>query len=157
MVLLKALRNPHLTSSVFMPKSSFEFSPLQIHFPFFLGFTGPVSSREGLGVGPSSFKILPRQSHRDVVPSLSIDLEESTNPGTPQPLRIRTEEHVCTLNRNPADFSIPDARNQYTICAKDLKLKKRNASKERSSSGNREGRKRQRVTKNGLRKESARK
>ncbi|KAL2544949.1 uncharacterized protein Fot_14182 [Forsythia ovata] len=109
-----------------------------------------ISSRESSGVGPSGSIILPQLSHRDVVPSMSIDLEDSTNPETPQPLRIRMEEHVCTLNQNPADFSIPDARN-------DLILIKRNASKERSSSGNVDGHKRQRVTKNALWKESARK
>ncbi|KAL2517822.1 Uncharacterized protein Adt_14069 [Abeliophyllum distichum] len=115
-----------------------------------------ISSPKSSGVGPSGSIIVPQISHRDVVPSMSIDLEDSTNPETPQPLRIRMEEHVCTLNQNPADFSIPDARNQYTICAKDLKLIKRNALKERSSSVNVEGHKRQRVTKNALWKESAR-
>ncbi|KAL8537198.1 hypothetical protein ACS0TY_012394 [Phlomoides rotata] len=45
---------------------------------------------------------------------------------------------VCTLNRNPADFSIPDARNEFTISAKDLKFRKRT---EKSRMVNIEGKK----------------
>ncbi|KAL7122069.1 hypothetical protein ACP275_01G022700 [Erythranthe tilingii] len=47
----------------------------------------------------------------------------------------------CTLNRNPADFSIPDVRNEFTLTAKDLKFRKRsNASKEKMRSSNLESR-----------------
>ncbi|CAA0821328.1 Protein EMBRYONIC FLOWER 1 [Striga hermonthica] len=38
---------------------------------------------------------------------------------------------ICTLNRNPADFSIPDSRNVFMISAKDLKPKRRISSKDR--------------------------
>ncbi|KAK6161844.1 hypothetical protein DH2020_001685 [Rehmannia glutinosa] len=64
---------------------------------------------------------------------------------------------VCTLNRNPADFSFPDARNEFTISAKDLKPRKRNVSKEKSRLVNGEGRKRQRMKKDATGKECSRK
>ncbi|KAL3650817.1 hypothetical protein CASFOL_007220 [Castilleja foliolosa] len=54
---------------------------------------------------------------------------------------------VCTLNRNPADFSFPDARNEFTISAKDLKPRKRNVSKEKLHLVNGEQRKKQRKKK----------
>ncbi|KAL1552423.1 hypothetical protein AAHA92_13221 [Salvia divinorum] len=51
----------------------------------------------------------------------------------------------CTLNRNPADFSIPQVGNEFTISAKDLKRRKKtNALKEQSRLGNADGRKRRR-------------
>lgn len=64
---------------------------------------------------------------------------------------------VCTLNRNPADFGIPDARNEFTLSAKDLRSRKKNASKEKSRMVNVEGRKRQRMRKDGSGKECSRK
>ncbi|KAL1532502.1 hypothetical protein AAHA92_32504 [Salvia divinorum] len=52
----------------------------------------------------------------------------------------------CTLNRNPADFSIPQVGNEFTISAKDLRpRKKTNGLKEKSRLGNVVGRKRQRM------------
>lgn len=54
----------------------------------------------------------------------------------------------CTLNRNPADFSTPNARNEYTISYKDLKPRKINyPRKEGSRPANVEGDKRQRMRK----------
>ncbi|KAG8382393.1 hypothetical protein BUALT_Bualt05G0072700 [Buddleja alternifolia] len=52
-----------------------------------------------------------------------------------RPVTTNSALGVCTLNRNPADFSIPDARNEYTLSARDLKSRKRNV----------DGRKRQRA------------
>ncbi|KAI3468226.1 hypothetical protein Pfo_024889 [Paulownia fortunei] len=74
-----------------------------------------------------------------------------------RPARSNSALGVCTLNRNPADFSIPDARNKFTLSAKDLKPRKRNASKEKSRSVNVEGRKRQRMRKDATGKECSRK
>ncbi|EYU20449.1 hypothetical protein MIMGU_mgv1a011653mg [Erythranthe guttata] len=54
-----------------------------------------------------------------------------------QPERSNLRLGPCTLNRNPADFSIPDAGNEFTLTAKDLKFRKRsNASKEKMRSLN---------------------
>ncbi|PIN23024.1 hypothetical protein CDL12_04246 [Handroanthus impetiginosus] len=74
-----------------------------------------------------------------------------------QPARSDAALGVCTLNRNPADFSIPEARNEFTLSAKDFKFRKRNGSKEKSRSANVEGRKRQRVRKDASMKETSRK
>lgn len=73
-----------------------------------------------------------------------------------QPSRGNVELEVCTLNRNPADFSIPDAKNEYTITARDLKLRKRKSLKERSRAVNLEGQKRGRVRKDASGKECSR-
>lgn len=64
--------------------------------------------------------------------------------GLTHPSRGNVELEVCTLNRNPADFSIPDAKNEYTICARDLKLRKKKSLKERSRAVNLERLKRAR-------------
>lgn len=74
-----------------------------------------------------------------------------------QPSRGNVELQVCTLNRNPADFSIPDAKNEYTITARDLKPRKRNSFKERSRAVNLEGPKRGRARKDASGRESSRK
>ncbi|XP_041989899.1 protein EMBRYONIC FLOWER 1-like [Salvia splendens] len=70
------------------------------------------------------------------------------NPLT-QPSRgnMEMEMEICSLNRNPADFSIPDAKNEYTISYKDLKAKKGNSLKQRSRGLNLEGLKRGRARK----------
>ncbi|KAL6547567.1 hypothetical protein OROHE_009272 [Orobanche hederae] len=73
-----------------------------------------------------------------------------------QPSRSDLNLEVCTLNRNPADFSIPDAKNEFTISDKDLKPKKRNSSKGRPRTANVESPKRQNVRKDSARKESLR-
>lgn len=35
--------------------------------------------------------------------------------------RGNVASNVCTLNRNPGDFSYPDEKHGFTLCAKDLK------------------------------------
>ncbi|KAL3645912.1 hypothetical protein CASFOL_011092 [Castilleja foliolosa] len=69
-----------------------------------------------------------------------------------QPSRSNLEVEICTLNQNPADFSFPDAKNEFMIDGEDLNPKKRNSLKKKSRAGNVEGCKRQRA-----RKESSRK
>ncbi|KAL0372131.1 UNVERIFIED_CONTAM: hypothetical protein Scaly_0894700 [Sesamum calycinum] len=88
--------------------------------------------------------------------SKAVNLEGPSNLVT-RPSRGNLSLGVCTLNRNPADFSIPDARNEYTISAKDLKSRRRNALKERSRLANMEGQKRQRARKDASGKEYPRK
>ncbi|KAL6536259.1 hypothetical protein OROGR_012831 [Orobanche gracilis] len=73
-----------------------------------------------------------------------------------QPSRIDLKLEVCMLNRNPADFSIPDAKNEFTISDKDLKPKKRNSSKGKSRTANVESPKKQKVRKDSAWKESSR-
>ncbi|KAH6790896.1 embryonic flower 1 [Perilla frutescens var. frutescens] len=74
-----------------------------------------------------------------------------------KPSKGSVEMEVCTLNRNPADFSIPDAKNEYTITARDLKARKRIYMKGRSRGVNLEGQKRGRVRKDASGKECTRK
>ncbi|XP_073129476.1 uncharacterized protein [Henckelia pumila] len=74
-----------------------------------------------------------------------------------QPSKNNPALSICILNRNPADFSIPDSRNEYTISAKDLKRRNLNSSKERSRTVNLENKKRPRVRKNGFAKENSKK
>ncbi|KAK4422276.1 protein EMBRYONIC FLOWER 1 [Sesamum alatum] len=88
--------------------------------------------------------------------SKAVNLEGPSNLVT-RPSRGNLSLGVCTLNRNPADFSIPDARNEFTISAKDLKSRRRNALKERSRLVNMEGQKRQRARKDASGKECPRK
>ncbi|XP_047939679.1 protein EMBRYONIC FLOWER 1-like [Salvia hispanica] len=68
------------------------------------------------------------------------------NPLT-RPSRRNVAMEICSINRNPADFSIPDAKNEYTISYKDLKAKKGNSLKQRSRGLNLEGLKRGRARK----------
>ncbi|KAL8113553.1 protein EMBRYONIC FLOWER 1 isoform X2 [Apium graveolens] len=44
--------------------------------------------------------------------------------GTIRPLRDISKEEVCNVNRNPADFTIPEAGNMYMIHGGDLKFNK---------------------------------
>lgn len=48
----------------------------------------------------------------------------------------------CTLNKNPADFSIPQVGNIFTLTGKELEPRRRNAFKEKSPAENIDGRKR---------------
>ncbi|XAR69303.1 hypothetical protein NMG60_11000839 [Bertholletia excelsa] len=77
----------------------------------------------------------------------NIDLEASHMDGTGCPARGISQNEVCTVNRNPADFSIPEAGNEYMIRGQDLKFGKKIGSSGRSGTINLDGRKRQRVTK----------
>ncbi|CAH9074224.1 unnamed protein product [Cuscuta europaea] len=63
--------------------------------------------------------------------------------GTFWPSKSIRESNICSLNQNPADFSIPEAGNVYTISWKDLKFGKKSFSRAVST----EIRKRPRVTK----------
>ncbi|XP_075508298.1 uncharacterized protein LOC142545183 [Primulina tabacum] len=74
-----------------------------------------------------------------------------------QPSKNNPALSICILNKNPADFSIPDSSNKYTISAKDLKRRNMNASKEKSRTVNLENKKRARVRKNGFAKENSKK
>ncbi|KAL6501971.1 hypothetical protein OROGR_027104 [Orobanche gracilis] len=62
-----------------------------------------------------------------------------------RPARSELALGVCTLNRNPADFSIPGARNEFTISAKHLKPRNRNDPNKKSRMVYWEGSKRQKI------------
>lgn len=45
--------------------------------------------------------------------------------GTLHPSQKDSEVQVCTVNKNPADFTVPEAGNRYMIGRRDLKFEKR--------------------------------
>ncbi|KAM7276971.1 hypothetical protein ACFE04_018837 [Oxalis oulophora] len=53
---------------------------------------------------------------------------------------------LCTINRNPADFSIPEAGNEFMIAGEDLKLRKPMYSENRAGSVRLDGAKRKKKT-----------
>ncbi|KAH6835841.1 embryonic flower 1 [Perilla frutescens var. hirtella] len=105
---------------------------------------GAYSSGESSKRPTSNLRVQVPQELRNPKTTLldgSSDLEK-------QPARSNGALGDCTLNRNPADFSIPEVGNRFTLCAKDLKPRRRNALKEKSRAGNVDGRKRQIMRKN---------
>lgn len=63
---------------------------------------------------PKALKIT--ENHKDVGPCQMH--------GTIRPLRDISKEEVCSVNENPADFTIPEAGNKYMIRGGDLKFSK---------------------------------
>lgn len=113
---------------------------------------GPKSQKSGStsGVLRTSCQSNPVQNKQKgiIYPSNTnfMDLEANYMTGTVYPMRGISKE-ICTLNRNPADFSIPETGNVYMISGKDLKFGKKGYSKGGSGLNTGDGRKRQRVTK----------
>lgn len=72
-------------------------------------------------IGVSTSAVFPPKCH-------TVDKceEHSMNTtGSVCPLRYSSEMEICTINRNPAEFSIPQVGNVYTIRGNDLKFGKR--------------------------------
>lgn len=110
---------------------------------------GPSSSRgkdKQKARHPSDSILFPPK-HYTLAGSRRFNLEGRGTYEGVRPVRSVSSEGECTMNQNPADFSIPEAGNIYTICARDLKFRKRNASREKRPSVKVNGVKRQRVTK----------
>ncbi|XP_071920092.1 uncharacterized protein [Coffea arabica] len=120
-------------------------------------------SGSGTGFGPSSSRgkdkqtatlhasdsIVHPQKHHRLEGPRRFNLEASGITGGVGRANGVSSEGECGWNRNPADFSLPVAGNEYTICARDLKFRKRNASREKRSSVKANGAKRQRKAKSG--------
>ncbi|XP_028781289.1 protein EMBRYONIC FLOWER 1 [Neltuma alba] len=51
--------------------------------------------------------------------------------GTSVPVRNSSGSNTCSINRNPADFTVPDARNVYMIKGEDLKFEEASTSRNR--------------------------
>ncbi|KAL3633473.1 hypothetical protein CASFOL_022235 [Castilleja foliolosa] len=142
-------KNDNQQNDLFVSSSFFTQSDRSKDFPTFLNgvLYSSDSSKKYFSQGQ-----MPQQKGN----SKAINVAGPSNMAT-QPSRSNLNLEVCTLNRNPADFSIPDAKNEFMISAKDLKLKKRNSSKDKSGARNVEGPKRQRVKKDLSRKDNSRK
>ncbi|XP_051119383.1 protein EMBRYONIC FLOWER 1 [Andrographis paniculata] len=108
----------------------------------------PASLYNGVGF-PGGVESLKKPHPRGQVSSQ--EPVQSKSPyfgGAIPPSRETLSMGVCALNRNPADFTVPEAGNEYMISAKDLKARKRsNALKERVQHANVDGQKRQRARK----------
>ena len=74
-------------------------------------------------LGSSGSMGFPLQS-RALEKSTELKLETPNYTGTFRPLKSRPESLTCTINRNPADFSSPEAGNEYMIKGEDLKVRK---------------------------------
>ncbi|TXG62026.1 hypothetical protein EZV62_013389 [Acer yangbiense] len=59
-------------------------------------------------------------------------LEALNNTSTIWPLKSSSKTEICTVNRNPADFSTPGAGNGFMIKGEDLKFRKPSFSEKRS-------------------------
>ncbi|XP_031102742.1 protein EMBRYONIC FLOWER 1 isoform X1 [Ipomoea triloba] len=95
--------------------------------------------------GPTSF---PLQDHILEHRPKNFELGRGSIPVTAWPMKSTVESNTCSLNQNPAEFTDPEAWNMFTISGKDLKIGKKNSSRERSyAAANVDGRKRQRNTK----------
>ncbi|KAL4029563.1 hypothetical protein IC575_007782 [Cucumis melo] len=68
--------------------------------------------------------------------------------------KVSSEFGICRINKNPAEFSIPEAGNVYMIGAEDLQFSKR-ISENTSDLNNMDGRKRKRNTKHAVVKQHA--
>ncbi|KGN60329.1 protein EMBRYONIC FLOWER 1 isoform X2 [Cucumis sativus] len=68
--------------------------------------------------------------------------------------KVSSEFGICMINKNPAEFSIPEAGNKYMIGAEDLQFSKR-ISENTSDLNNMDGRKRKRNTKHAVVKQPA--
>ncbi|GFS44911.1 embryonic flower 1 [Actinidia rufa] len=108
----------------------------------------PIQDKKTGIMGASNAKVLPLQRYTIEDSTTCIDLEAYSMNGTVFPARSVSKNEVCSLNRNPADFSIPETGNPYMISGKDLKFGKKASSRGRPAGLiNMDGRKRQRATK----------
>ncbi|XP_070012656.1 protein EMBRYONIC FLOWER 1-like [Nicotiana sylvestris] len=82
--------------------------------------------------GTSSSRVLPLQDHNA---SKFFDLEGMSNARAILPVN---ESNICSLNRNPAEFSIPEEGNPFTRSVKDPRIGKKR--KQRRITKEKEGR-----------------
>ncbi|KAJ8552134.1 hypothetical protein K7X08_028577 [Anisodus acutangulus] len=78
--------------------------------------------------GTSSSPVLPLQDHNA---SKFFDLEGHST-ARAVPIKSNCESYICSLNRNPAEFSVPEEGNPFTRTIKDPRIGKKSSSRERS-------------------------
>uniref|UniRef100_A0A5B6ZV77 Uncharacterized protein n=1 Tax=Davidia involucrata TaxID=16924 RepID=A0A5B6ZV77_DAVIN len=117
--------------------------------------SNPVQDKQKGFLGASDSVRFPLQCRTIEDSTKHIDLEARGVNGTIWSMKSISKIDICSVNRNPADFSIPEAGNKYMISGEHLKFGKKIASKDRSGLINVDGRKRQRVTKPTSMKEQA--
>lgn len=102
--------------------------------------------------GPMMF---PLQYH-SIANSRKHNLETPNANGTMKPPKTSLESSICCINRNPADFSMPDVGNGYMIRGEDLKVGKKVSSEKRHGLYKVDQQKRQRNTNHIFEKQHAR-
>ena len=107
-------------------------------------------------VHAASNSMFPLQHHTIEKSSERIALETHCNGGTSRPIDRQSAMGICSINRNPADFSVPGAGNMYMIGAEDLKFGKSKYSENRTGLVVVDGHKKKRVVKLTAVKERAR-
>ncbi|XP_022754588.1 protein EMBRYONIC FLOWER 1-like [Durio zibethinus] len=81
----------------------------------------PVHSMPKSVLGTSDFTMFPIQLH--VIQGATKQKWESrTMSGSPFHPKSGSENEICCINRNPADFTVPEAGNIYMIRGEDLKF-----------------------------------
>ncbi|XVF48574.1 hypothetical protein PTKIN_Ptkin03bG0201500 [Pterospermum kingtungense] len=89
----------------------------------------PVHSMSKLVLGSSDSMMVPIQLHA-IESETKQKLESRIMSGNPSHPKSVSENEICCINRNPADFTVPEAGNIYMIRGEDLKF-----GREASSSG----------------------
>ncbi|KAF5726191.1 protein EMBRYONIC FLOWER 1-like isoform X1 [Tripterygium wilfordii] len=82
----------------------------------------PARCKQKMFLGASDHIVFPTRFHGMQGSTNSI-LEAPSATGTLRPLKRSSETEICSINRNPADFSLPEAGNLYTIGGEDLKFR----------------------------------
>ncbi|KAI7995998.1 Protein EMBRYONIC FLOWER 1 [Camellia lanceoleosa] len=80
--------------------------------------------------GTSDTMVFPLQCHTIENARKCIDMEAGCMNATIFPMRIIFDNEICSINRNPADFIIPEEGNEYMISDQDLKFKNKISSSE---------------------------
>ncbi|CAN4120226.1 unnamed protein product [Withania somnifera] len=78
--------------------------------------------------GTSSSRVLPQQDRNASKP---FDLEGHHRTARDASVKSNCESCICSLNRNPAEFSIPEEGNPFTRTIKDSRMGKKSSSRER--------------------------
>ncbi|KDP34195.1 hypothetical protein JCGZ_07766 [Jatropha curcas] len=83
----------------------------------------PVHSMQTMFFGASDSMTFPLQ-FRGLENSAKHKLEVPSGSQYVHPHKSNSETRICSVNRNPADFSVPEAGNIYMIAGEDLKFGK---------------------------------
>ncbi|KAJ4953234.1 hypothetical protein NE237_030066 [Protea cynaroides] len=100
-----------------------------------------------LHLQPSNSTKFPKKSQTEKGSTKRVQLKVGGRDETASPVERISGIGSCTLNRNPADFTVPEYGNVYMIGAADLKYKKKIPSRERGGLINIDGHKRQKKMK----------
>lgn len=119
------------------------------HQPVFItGVSGrglgniPVPNMQKIFVGTSDPAVFPLTFH-EIENATKHKLESCNTTSTVLPPKSSSKTEICSVNRNPADFSMPEDENIYMIRGEDLKYRKSVFSENRPGLIKLDGRKRQ--------------